>query len=142
MELQAAKLVAFAIITEADAGIMGWKPGDLTSIWESLANCTTIEDIPVSLPIELLWKWDNYWSIWSAELDKPAPEPEDDQVEITEKGELALESEQGPAKARSITLTQKGEASALAVELEIKAGAEAAQQPGDKPPAGKQKRGK
>jgi len=137
MDLQIAVMVAFAIYTEADTGIMGVDPTILRYKFADLDRCETVAQVLEALPIDLHWKWDNYWSIWSADLEEPAPSPEDDQVEITEKGELALEDAGGSALPRTITLTEKGEAAAQAAELEIQAEAEAAQQPVNKPPAGR-----
>lgn len=157
MDLQTAKLVEFAIFTEADTGIMGIDPKVLAFTWMVLAGCATVEDVLEQLPIDLHWKWDNYWSIWSGELEEPAPvlpddledknleaehiaegaggSPEGDQVELTEKGELALEETEGVGKARTITLTPKGEAAAQAAELEIHAESEAKNLEGSQPPA-------
>lgn len=160
MDLQTAKLLAFAIWTEADAGIMGLSPNTLELRWVLFDRCLTVNAVSEELPIDLHWKWENYCSIWEAEIEDPAPvladeledknleaehaaegaggSPESDQVELTEKGELALEEAEGAGKARTITLTPKGEAAAKAAELEIKAEAEAASLPDVK--SGEQKR--
>jgi len=137
MDLQIAKLVAFAIYTEADTGIMGVSPLVLINKWILLDLCQNVEGIEMELPIDLHWKWENYCSIWGDEIKEAPKSPEDNKVEITEKGELALSPSKGAALPHTITLTEKGEAAAQAAELEIKAEAEAAQQPIDKPPAAK-----
>ena len=137
MDLQTAKLVAFAIYTEHEAGIMGVAPSYLGRMWTLIDRCGTIEDVEASIPIDLHWKLDNYWSIWSADLEESAPDPLDVSFEITDEGVAALGEAEGPAKARPITLTEKGEAAAQAAELELTAKAKAEQRADNRPGAAK-----
>ena len=76
MELDVAKLVAFAIATESNEGVMGKSPRWLKDQWSYTNVANSIEQLREMLDEEYIHVWDNYLTVWEAAGGPEAPAPE------------------------------------------------------------------
>ena len=76
MDLETAKLVAFALWAESNEGVSGKSPLDIAIEFKAFQLTKSIEEVRSWLSEGLAWKLDNYLTVWEAAGGPEAPAPE------------------------------------------------------------------
>jgi len=88
MELDIAKLVAFALWAESNEGVTGKGPGAIRAAWHNFDHAECGGDLLLILGEGLAFKLINYDTVWEAAEEPEAPTPEKRTAEIiVEAGE-------------------------------------------------------
>lgn len=123
MDLQTAKLVAFALLTEAESGVIGKSPAEMADCFEGLKEIPTIERIQQFFEPNLTYLWDNYWSVWGTKVEEAPPPTERAEIEAVEAPETPID-----------------QANLLTIEEALQTPIMTQPPPKEKPPAKKKKR--
>lgn len=94
MDLETAKLVAFALLMETGDGVTGKGPEYVATEFNTVQGKTSIEEVREYLGEAWGFLLDNYLTVWGIAEEPGAPIPEGETVEITGEGEKVLEKEE------------------------------------------------
>lgn len=98
MDLETAKLVAFALWAESNEGVVGKSPEVLKSAYDTWQFADTPEDAREYLGEALIHKFDNYLTVWEAAEEPEAPAPEKETQVLTRWDAESVEAVLGPAE--------------------------------------------
>lgn len=124
MDLEMAKLVAFALAVEADAGVMGTPPKAIKSWYDHLIVAQSFDHIRTMLGDDLVYKFENYLNAWITPEEPEAPPVDEQRPEPTEEVKRMVQE----ADEESTRI--------------IREGVEALETPAEGPPKPKKQRGK
>jgi hypothetical protein len=101
MDLETARLIAFALWAEAYSGTAGKSPDDVVGAWEKLGQATRIEDVHQFLGADLGFKLDNYLSIWGTAAEEEPPPTVREEIEAVEQPKEPVADQPVPKKKKT-----------------------------------------